>query len=217
MTYKSITIYEPQRGKELLTSTNQAFVWNELAVKMAPVLTDGLVVVYPVLLVVRYLMGTMSGKGELKYGALYVFSATMVAIIVNLVIQFFVDKQRPEWYINNEELLIMDHLPSSPFPSDHAAVWAAVAMATILRAVKAGHNQLAVIWVVLFVWWIIMSLARVGVGIHRPTDILVWFAIGIIVAFMLHGYIYEDTIVRKFFDYLIWIQEWVFGLAGLSK
>ena len=103
MLHHSLKITEPQRGKDLLTKTNESFVGNEVAVQIAPILTDGLVFVYPILLIVRYLMWTMPDKGELRYGALYVAFAAGAAAAVNVVIQFIVDKQRPEGYINNDD------------------------------------------------------------------------------------------------------------------
>lgn len=212
-----IQLPEPQRGKDLLVQANETFVWNERAVKFAPLLTDGLVFTYPVLLLIRYLIGTMPGKGEMKYGALYVFCAATVATIINIVIQLMVDKQRPEWYIDNAELLIMDHLPTAPFPSDHAAVWCAVAMATLLWATHNGHTGLTIIGVFLLVWSVIMSLARVGVAIHRPTDVIAGFIIGILVAVLLHQYLYTDSVFRSILTWLIWIQEWMRAFVWISK
>lgn len=58
----NIKLPEPQRGKDLLVQANEAFVGNERAVKFAPLLTDGVVFTYPVLLLIRYLIGTMPDR-----------------------------------------------------------------------------------------------------------------------------------------------------------
>jgi len=52
---------------------------------------------------------------------------------MNSLIQYFGDKSRPETAISLKQNLILDHLPTDPFPSDHAAVSAAIAMSTLLR------------------------------------------------------------------------------------
>lgn len=67
-----------------------------------------------------------------------------MASTVNYIVKFFGDKARPEAYIDNKQQLILSHLPTDPFPSDHAAVSAAIAMATLLWGIK--HNDKRFIW-----------------------------------------------------------------------
>jgi len=61
-------------------------------------------------------------------------------VILNLGIQYIVDKQRPEQIALSKENLIFDHVPTKPFPSDHAAVSAAIAMATLIRGIKTKNK-----------------------------------------------------------------------------
>lgn len=65
--------------------------------------------------------------------------------MVSMVIKYVVDKQRPEGYIDNADLLIMDHLPTAPFPSDHATVGFAIAFATLFWATRQHNKVLMVI------------------------------------------------------------------------
>ena len=102
-----------------------------------------------------------------------------------MVIQYFGDKSRPEEAIENSAQLILSHLPTDPFPSDHAAVSAAVAMSTLLRGLKNKDKKF--IYFSLFFWFacVLMSVSRVAGAIHRPTDILVGRAVGISVCLIL--------------------------------
>jgi len=207
----SIVMNEPQWGKELLTEVNEAFVWCETTANAAPILADGIVFTYPFLLVIWYLLGLKEGKSEMKIWALSVFASAVLVAVLNVVIQYFIDKQRPEGYINNADLLIMDHLPTAPFPSDHAAVWFAVAGATLFRATKHNHRGLTIIWVFLLIGAFVMAISRVGVAIHRPTDVIVWAILWILVAWFVVQQSRPWTILRMSFDKLIWVQEWLFG------
>lgn len=210
----SIPLQEPVRWKELLTQTNENFVSNPTTSSIAPILTDGIVFVYPILLVIRYLLGTQAGKEEFRYWALYVTSSAAAVTILALIIQYFVDKQRPEWYIDNADLLIMDHLPTAPFPSDHASVGAAVWVSVLLRALQNNNKPLIIIWVLLVIAAVVMSISRVGVAIHRPTDVIVWFILWTIVAALLHPLLYQDSWFKKILSWIVDIQEWLFSLIG---
>jgi len=41
-------------------------------------------------------MGLRSDRGEWRLGALYIFSSAVTTALANIVIKFFVDKDRPE-------------------------------------------------------------------------------------------------------------------------
>ena len=176
---------EPQRWKDLLLRANESFVWNELLVSLAPLLADGVVMTYPILLIRWYLWWVQKKDESIKYGALYVASSAVGVTILAFIIQVFVDKSRPEWYIGNTDMLIMDHLPTAPFPSDHASVWFAVGMSTLLWAYKHDKKILKIVWWVLLIGAWIMSASRVWVWIHWPTDVLVWAILWMLVAWVL--------------------------------
>jgi membrane-associated phospholipid phosphatase len=76
--------------------------------------------------------------------------------VVNIIIQALTDKSRPEEYILNKENLILSHLPTDPFPSDHAAVSAAIAMATYTRGKK--NNDPLCIRISYFFWFASLTM-----------------------------------------------------------
>ncbi|MFZ5341182.1 MAG: hypothetical protein ACOZBL_01040 [Patescibacteria group bacterium] len=53
-------------------------------------------------------------------------------MLLNLIIQLFIEKQRPEQLLISADKLIFSHVPDSPFPSDHAALSAAIATSIML-------------------------------------------------------------------------------------
>lgn len=213
-----LPLHEPQLGKDVLVQFNKRFVSQDILVSIAPVLADGVVLTFPVLLVVRYLWWVKHANDTYKYWAFYVMTSAAVVSLVALFIQEVVEKSRPEGYIGNADLLIMDHLPTAPFPSDHASVWFAVAMATILRAKKNDIKTLLYIGYALFVWAIIMSFARVGVGIHRPTDVIAWCVLWCLIAFVLQKKTLWDLLVNRVYKPLVSLQKWIFGrLFGIHS
>jgi len=74
---------------------------------------------------------------ELKESALWVFWAGILSTFVNVFIQFWVTKDRPDivmdlMYSKREDLILYDYLPTASFPSDHATMSMAIALATLL-------------------------------------------------------------------------------------
>ncbi|PIR41450.1 MAG: hypothetical protein COV31_01075 [Candidatus Yanofskybacteria bacterium CG10_big_fil_rev_8_21_14_0_10_46_23] len=112
---------------------------------------------------------------------IYVFGVTVVSVIVanfgiTKVIRTFYHRPRPL------EALSITHLltrTDASFPSGHATVFFALAMAIYL------HNRKWGVW--FFVGAILISLGRVTAGIHYPLDILGGAVIGMAVAaFIFH-------------------------------
>ena len=167
-------------------------VWvstSQLSFTITSFLADFFVFLFPILLVVLYVIGIRKKSRPLKIYALYVFLAACVAALLNIVIQAFVTKARPESVLTGADNLLLKHLPTMSFPSDHAAVSMAIAIAlicaTIYVIVKYSqkseqvfknflHNRkiFVTIGVLFLLASIVMSIARVAVGVHWPTDIL---------------------------------------------
>jgi len=183
---------------------------------LAPVLADGIVLTYPILLLVWYVRWVKEKNDIYKYGALYVFSSAVAVAIVAFLVQVFVDKSRPEWYIGNADMLIMDHLPTAPFPSDHASVWFAVAVATLLRAYRKDKSKLKYVGWFLFVWAVVMACSRVGVGIHWPTDVLVWAMLWTLVAWVLSTKYVRSLCEIYVYKPLVRVQKWLFSKVGID-
>lgn len=164
-------------------------LWNASALVIVPVLADVFVFFYPVFLLALYLYGMYRKNNHYKREALWILIVSWVTIVLNIVIQFFVSKSRPNVVLGLEnaaepETLLHKFLPSSSFPSDHAALSMWFAVACLLCYAKSKKPRYLRAGIFFLAWSIVMSGARIAVGVHRPTDILAGFCVGIIVAFV---------------------------------
>jgi membrane-associated phospholipid phosphatase len=126
---------------------------------------------------------------------------------VNLLIQALLQKDRPipEFY---RDELILKYIPQNAFPSDHAALSFAIATTTILYALKRKNKNLLVIGIILATASGIMSASRVALGAHRPTDILMGFAVAIGVSYLLtRDHLYTRS-KKNIFTPIIQLEKW---------
>ena len=91
------------------------------------------------------------------------------------VIRFFYQKQRPYIALAFKPLIDLDF--SYAFPSGHAAVFFALAMAVWFFSRRWSYY--------FFAGAVFISLARVYVGVHWPLDVLGGAAVGILSAFII--------------------------------
>jgi membrane-associated phospholipid phosphatase len=92
------------------------------------------------------------------------------------------------------------YLPSSSFPSDHAAVTMGIAFASIARWVKHKDKKYFRFGWILIIFSLITSFSRVTTGVHRPTDVIAWSVVGIAIPWLLMNkniYNLIDRIGRK--------------------
>ena len=131
----TIQLIEPSWWMDILNwwiSIQSKYEW---IANLAPTFADVFVFAYPIFLVLVYLYAIIKKKSLFKQGAIYICMATFVAVLINIWIQTFFYKERPIVVLNQvemEETLLHDILPTSSFPSDHAVVSMAFAMATLL-------------------------------------------------------------------------------------
>jgi len=105
-----------------------------------------------------------------KWWAVFrVFTAAILARygLVELI-RFFWTRPRP--FIENEVNLLLEHTGAS-FPSGHAAFFFALSLVVYRYNKKAGIG--------FFIASFLISISRVFVGIHWPSDILVGAIVGI--------------------------------------
>ena len=73
---------------------------------------------------------------QYKISAIFIFLGTLLAAIVNVGIQFFIDKVRPDIILGVVDLkspsILHKFLPSASFPSDHAAISMGIAFSSIV-------------------------------------------------------------------------------------
>jgi membrane-associated phospholipid phosphatase len=71
---------------------------------------------------------------------MYIAAGVGFSVVVNVAIQFFVDKSRPNVVLGladlKQETVLHQFLPSGSFPSDHAAVSMSIAMISLFRGIK---------------------------------------------------------------------------------
>ena len=105
-----------------------------------PILADIFVFTYPVYLLALYVYGIAKKKIYYKIGALYITAGVAVTFVINIGIQFFVDKIRPNVVLGlidlKHETILNKFMPTSSFPSDHAAITMSIAMMSLFRGIK---------------------------------------------------------------------------------
>jgi len=111
-----------------------------------------------------------------KKNRLMVISAAISVFLSRLVIaeivKNIVHRARPYVILETARKIINGNTDFKSFPSGHAAIFFALAMAVYFYNKKLG------IW--FFVAAILMGIARIFVGVHWPTDILGGAVIGIV-------------------------------------
>jgi len=89
-------------------------------------------------------------------------------IIVN-IIRWFLPRPRP--FVENGVNLLMSYSNEPSFPSGHAAFYFAISTVIYFYNKKIG--------ILLFLASVLISISRIFVGIHWPSDILAGAAVGI--------------------------------------
>lgn len=173
----TIQLIEPSRWMNILQwwiDIQNKYEWIS---NLAPSFADIFIIGYPIFLICVYLYAIIKKKSNIKQWALYIFFATLIAVLINIWIQCFFYKERPIVVLNQveaEETLLHDILPTSSFPSDHAVVSMAFAMATLLRWLynkKKFFTRSGIFFIIIS---LIMTLCRILTLVHRPSDILSW-------------------------------------------
>lgn len=182
------TIYEPTRWKTVMLFLNNLISSHQLYFKLASIMADAVVFLFPVVLLALYLYGYRYRLDIYKTGSIKIFLWVVVAIVVTILIQQFVRKDRPETLPGLQ--LILSHVPTMSFPSDHATVGFAMGVWLLLLwyDIKKylDNKTIYALGIMLIILVTLMSISRVAVGIHWFTDIFVWAVIGIIWAHTTH-------------------------------
>ena len=156
---------EPQWGEDMLYSLQILFTdWQVM--DFMTWFADAFVFVWPLMLVLLYIAGMLLKRRELKLGAVWIVCSAVFAAIVNIIVQLFSTKERPDQILDlgfskKEDLLLYDFLPQGSFPSDHASVAFAIATATLVWGVYRKKPLFVWLAVPLYIGALIMSIARV--------------------------------------------------------
>ncbi len=216
-----IHLIEPMWGEKLLLWMHQVMQF-PFFFHWLPVVADVFVFVYPVYLFVVYVYGMrLSHKGIIQWrifkeSALWVFIAAMASAIFNMIVQVFLIKDRPDVVLNllyqkREDLILYDYLPEASFPSDHATMSMAIAMATLLYGIRYKKKWYVYFSIFLFAISLIMGYARISIGIHWPTDVIGGYIVGIAIPVVLFLPKIYGFIKKWIVDKLIWVEEKIVG------
>ena len=191
---------------------------NTSIVYIFSLLADVFVVLYPIRLVYIYLVWHINNSSNYKKLSLQVFFWVLVSFAINISIQYFVRKDRPELlsWVN----LIFEHLPNNSFPSDHMAVWLVFGLIIILSkyiydADYLKNKTIKTMWYIFVALGFIMWICRVVVWVHRFTDICAGVIVWCISAYLI--YIWEEFLDRYIYQYIIWLQNWLFDKLYIDK
>lgn len=100
-----------------------------------------------------------------------------LALAVGAVIAGIVDRARPFVADPGRLHLFVSHSADASFPSDHATAAFAIAVAIVLRKRAWGYVALAAA--------LVLSIGRVAVGVHYPSDVLAGALLGTAAALLL--------------------------------
>lgn len=172
-------------------------LWNiPIVEKIVFIFADAPIFFLPVFLVSYWLYYNYKRENTSKEKLLLIFYSVVVWITISLLIQQFVDIERPEWHLSNAWKLLLSHIPDASFPSDHATVSFAFLTSLFIYGFKKYF------WIFLpFV--IIMNLSRIIAWVHWPFDILVWTIIWIFSAIITYKKIKELKFVKKLNSFII--------------
>ncbi|MCX6823478.1 MAG: phosphatase PAP2 family protein [candidate division SR1 bacterium] len=168
------------------------FAWMQASTFLShwmPILADVFVLTYPVFLVILYVYGMITKKLQYKISAVFIFFGTLLSAIVNLLIQYFIIEARPNVVLGlpdlKHETIFHKFLPSSSFPSDHAAVSMGIAFSSIVWGVKNKDKKYIRFGIILILFSLITSFSRLTTGVHWITDVIGGSIVGIIVPWIL--------------------------------
>lgn len=204
-------LQEPLRWINLVVSLNEYMKYHNFLLKVIPITADIFVFLFPILLVTLYIIWLCKKSDKIKESALRVFWSAIITSIINICIQFFFTKSRPTMMLfwHEEETMLHKFLPNSSFPSDHAAMSMWFALGLLIRWIRNKDKTYIRLWILFLIFAIITGVSRIMVWVHRPTDILWWFAVWIIVPLVLSLWPVYNLLKKILIDPLIKFQNWV--------
>ena len=209
---RSVELFEPSRCMSILNRWVDIQNKYEWLANLAPTFADIFVIIYPIFLICIYVYAIIKKKPIVKQGALYIFLATFIAVLINIWIQTFFYKERPIVVLNQvetEETLLHDILPTSSFPSDHAVVSMAVAIATLLWWLYNKRKFFTRSGIIFIVVSFVMTTCRILTLVHWPSDIVAWMWLWILVPLILMVRPIRYALLKYLINPLIRIEQWI--------
>ncbi len=210
-----LKLLEPVWAKKIFISMYTAFQQTSFLYYLLPICADIFVFIYPIYLLVVYFWGIWKKDYYYKHAGVSIFFSTVITAIVNvLCLQSFFEKQRPNIFLNlttseTGETILHQYLPVSSFPSDHATVSMAIAVATLLWGIQHKDKKFRIFGYFLIGISLLMSFSRVAVGVHWFSDVVAGLCLGVIIPFFLSRKCISNFLEKYFFSYLIKVQEFI--------
>lgn len=113
-------------------------------------------------------------------------SAILARLVIVNFIRWILPRARP--FVENQVNLLLEHVPSSAFPSGHAAFYFAI-VTIIFLYLKKMEKRPRFWWQINLLFFgcaFIIVISRVFCGIHWPLDILAGAIVGIFSGWLIH-------------------------------
>lgn len=170
------TLYEPIRWVHILHRLNQLIQNSpERVATSIWLLADIFVFTYPIFLLYRFIVGYFRNKSESDYRSIKIAMNTWIVALFNIIMQFFLFKERPIYSQWEHLSTILKELPTASFPSDHAAVSMMIWLSARYYWWLSNNKLMKQVWYFWIVTSIVMGVCRVMTWVHRPTDIVAWW------------------------------------------
>lgn len=157
----------------------------------------------PIFLVFMWIFYTYKQKNnERKKDLLFIFYSCVIWYIISNAIKLFIDIDRPETVLEWVWKLVLDHIPDTSFPSDHATVWVAFLVAIFL----AGYKKTAYAFTLPIIF---MMSSRVIVWVHWPFDIVAWIIVWTLWAFISFKILKKQNFMDKFNNFVLKITSYI--------
>jgi len=168
------------------------------------VLAQYFIYIIPIALVILWFwprfLNKNTDKSIVRKDLLFTFTLGVIGWqILSRIISLIYSRERPfQEIIGTKELIF--HRPTYSFPSDHAIFLFTMAFTLIsLKYLKFGQ--------VLLILAILVSISRVMVAVHWPTDVIAGAILGYILSYF--GILFQKQIHKNIIDPIYWLAKQV--------
>lgn len=140
----------------------------------------------PVLLALVLAALWLTWKNRNQRGALLAGLSGLVALGIGQIVGILFPRDRP--YLAHHVTLLIPHAPDTSFPSDHATLAFAVAVMVWKFNRRLGGALLGL--------GVLVSIARVFIGAHYPTDVIGGAVLGSVTSLLINAAMHRAFVAR---------------------
>lgn len=137
-----------------------------------------------------------------KEKLIFIVYGIILWLSTSLIIQQFIQIDRPEQHLKAWATLLLDHLPDASFPSDHATVW----MSFLFWVLFAGYKKYFFLFLAPMIF---MLLSRIIAWVHWPFDILAGTFIWLASSYIVFKYFPKIKLVKSFNIWIIKMLKYI--------